>query len=158
MLAALLALAAIAQPTVTLTHDNTSITESCTIVIPPGTIIPDTDGNGVLHIAADDISVTFAPGSVLRGATVGDAERQTPWDRLTGFGIRISGRKNVRITGAAIEGFKVGLYADNAPSLTIHAATFADNFRQRLGSTPQAEDSGDWLWPHDNDNRQWMTR
>ena len=31
------------------------------------------------------------------------------------------------------------------------------NFQQRLLSTPEAEDSSDWLWPHRNDNNEWAT-
>lgn len=159
MLLPLFAAAVIGQaaPTITLTHDNTSITESCTIVIPPGTIIADADGNGVLHVDADDVTITFAAGSVLRGADAGEGPRQTPWDRLAGVGVRISGRSNVRLVNAAVEGFKVGIHATNAPGLAIDRANIRDIFRQRLRSTPMAEDGADWLWPHDNDNRQWMT-
>jgi hypothetical protein len=145
-------------PIVVVESDNVVLSSSCRVRIPPGTIIPDTDANGVIHVGANDITIEFTPGSVLRGARVGEGGDAVPWDRLTGIGIRVSGQRSVRIVNPSVEGFKVGLYADNAPGLIIDGGRFADNFRQRLGSTPWAEDSADWLWPHENDGREWMTQ
>ena len=47
-------------PNVRVTADDVEITESCTVIIPPGTVIEDTNGDGVIHIAASDIEVRFA--------------------------------------------------------------------------------------------------
>jgi parallel beta-helix repeat protein len=153
LLAAALFLATPAPPEVLLlTSDNTTVDRSVLIRVPAGVVIPDTDGNGVLHVAADHITIEFEEGSVLRGTPEG-----TPWDALQGVGIRIEGRKGVTIRNAAVHGFKVGILATAADHLTIDRADLSDNFRQRLGSTPQAEDPGDWLWPHRNDAREWMT-
>ena len=68
------------------THDDTVITQSCRIVIPVGRVIVDANTNGVIQIAADGITVEFAPGTELRGAPV-----NSPWDHLRGIGIRIDG-------------------------------------------------------------------
>ena len=55
-------------PVLQITHDDTVIIRSCWVEISPGTVIADTNGNGVIHIGADGITVRFRPGSVLRGA------------------------------------------------------------------------------------------
>ncbi|HQI28784.1 MAG TPA: hypothetical protein PLT20_11925, partial [Sedimentisphaerales bacterium] len=46
-------------PTVRVTSDDVRISQSCTIVIPAGTIIEDLNGNGVIQIVASDVEVTF---------------------------------------------------------------------------------------------------
>ncbi|MBM4107960.1 MAG: hypothetical protein FJ255_03990 [Phycisphaerae bacterium] len=137
----------------TLTADNTRVDRSVTVRVPPGTVIADADGDGVLHADADGVTITFEEGSVLRGAADG-----SPWDGLAGVGIRVEGRRGVTIRNAAVRGFKVGLRATEADGLTIDRADLSDNFRQRLGSTPAGEDSADWLWPHRNDEHEWITR
>lgn len=145
-------------PVVVVDRDNVRITESCIIRIPEGTIVPDTDGNGVIHVVADDVTVRFEPGAVLRGVRVGDTPGLAAWDTLTGVGIRIDGVQRVRVEQAEVAGYKVGLYASNCDGFSLEGARFHYNFRQRLGSTPQREDSADWLWPHENDQHEWMNR
>ncbi len=140
-----------APPVIEVTADNTSITRSCIVRIAPGAVIADADNNGVIHIDADDITVRFDDGSVLRGAAP-----NTPWDTLTGVGIRIDGHKGVRLDKARVHGFKVGVYASNAPLFRLTDCDASDNFRQHLRSTPAAEDASDWLYPHHNDGHEWM--
>ena len=78
-------------PEIVVEHDDTVIDRSCRVVIPKGTIIRDENGDGVIHIEADDIIVEFVDGSAeLIGAPQG-----TPWDELDGIGIRIDGRHGV---------------------------------------------------------------
>lgn len=153
MLAAtLLALAAApAQlPEVVVREDDTRITRSCRIVIPRGLVIQDADGDGVIHIEGDGLQIEFAPGSVLRGAPPG-----TPGDQLTGIGIRAEYCRDLVLRGARVEGFRCGAYLKEVDGLRLADAEFQRNFRQRLRSTPEAEDGADWLWPHDNDDEQW---
>lgn len=142
-------------PVLLLTADNTEITQSCTIEIPPGTTIPDSDGNGVIHIRTSGITVVFQQGSSLWGGPRPEAADDGPWDRYTGIGIRIDGAKNVTIQGASIHGFKVGIWASACDALRISDADLSDNYRQRLKSTPEAEESSDWLFPHHNDKDEW---
>lgn len=157
--------AAIVQPVnlpeVVVDRDNVKITGSCVLVVPRDAVIADADGNGVVHIEADGVTVRFAEGSVLRGAKVGEPDAARPnlktWDKLTGIGVRVDGHSNVTIENASISGFKVGVRSDRCNGLTIAGGQFADNFRQRLGSTVWAEDSADWLWPHENDGDEWAT-
>lgn len=142
-------------PDVVVKADNTVITSSCRIIIPPGTIIPDPDNNGVIQVKGNDITIEFAPGSALLGAEVASPGFDS-WDTLSGHGLIARG-KRIRIQNARIGGFKVGLLASNCDELRIEGGDFSDNFRQRLKSTPAAEDASDWLWPHKNDNREWAT-
>lgn len=142
---------------VTVREDNTQIARSCRVEIAPDAIIADADGNGVIHVVADNVTVEIAPGSVLRGAKVGAGPGQTPWDALTGIGVRVDGRRNVTLKGLDVRGYKVGVYATLCEGLSVVDSSVCDIYRQRLRSTPQAEDAGDWLWPHANDQREWMT-
>ena len=144
-----------AQPpavsTIVIDRDNVEITESCRVQVAPQSII-DADGNGVIHISASDINVEFAADSP---ALIGARPEQLP-DSFTGTGIIITG-KNVTLSGAKVNGFKVGIHARNADGLTIYHCDVSGNFAQRLKSTTKAEDGGDWLWPHNNDNNEWIT-
>ena len=141
-------------PELQLTEDDTIVTSSVRVVVPAGTVIADTKGDGVLKIEGEGIRVVFAEGSVLAGAPEG-----TPWNQLTGTGIRLDGAKNVRIEGAVVRGFKAGIHATGAHGLKILDTDVSDNFRQRLHSTPEVCDDGqDWLSPHDNDENEWLRR
>lgn len=137
-------------PVVRVTGDNTRITQSCRLEIAPDAVIADADGNGVILIEANDITVDFAD-SVLRGA-----DKSTPWNELTGTGVRLDGHSNVTIRNANVHGFKVGVYASKADGLVFEQADLSDNYRAHLGSTPEREDSSDWLFPHHNEDNQWM--
>jgi len=138
-------------PGVTVTCDDVVITESCSIIIPPATIIEDANGDGVIHIAASDVRIAFADGSVLRGS--GPGKRP---DEYRGVGIRINGHANVTIEQARISGFWCGLWATNSDALTLEAVDTSDNRRARLKSTPAREDGSDWLFPHSNDENEWL--
>lgn len=141
-------------PTITLTADNTRVTQSCRVEVPEGLVIADADGDGVLHIEADGVTVEFVPGKgTLRGAPE-DASYET----MTGVGIRIDGRSGVTIRGAAIRGFKVGVWATGADRLVVEDVDVSRGYAMRLGSTPVAEESADWLWPHQNDKGEWRER
>ena len=137
-----------ALPVISIDRDNIEITKSCTVNISADPII-DGDNNGVIHIAADNITVDFA-GAKLHGAKAD----QLP-DSFAGIGISITGN-NVTLTGASISGYKVGVRAVKTDDLTIATCDLSGNFQQHLKSTPEAEDGSDWLWPHANDQHEWM--
>lgn len=141
---------ALALPVLEVTHDDTVVDRSCVVQISPGLVIADANTNGVLHLAADNITVRFAEGSELRGAPA-----ETPWDQLRGIGIRLDGHRGVTIENARVHGFFNGLVATRADRLTVAGGDFSDNYRQHLRSTPQAEDGADWLFPHHNDDVKW---
>jgi len=136
---------------VRISSDNFEVSKSC--VIEPGTYrIPDADGNGVLHITADDITVEFAPGAVLDGSSP-DSQP----DEFAGIGIRLNGHTGVTLRNARVRGYRVGAYLSDADRLVVEDADFSGNFRQRLKSTPEAEDGSDWLFGHENEKNEWMT-
>ena len=139
-------------PTLTVTADNTIITQSCRIVIPPGQVIADADGNGVVQVGAPNIEIEFAEGSVLRGS----APDARP-DAYQGWGIRLNGHRGVTLRGVRVSGFWCGLWARQADGLILEGMDASDNRRAYLKSTPVAEDGGDWLFGHDNDKHEWLT-
>ncbi|MBX3406773.1 MAG: right-handed parallel beta-helix repeat-containing protein [Phycisphaeraceae bacterium] len=152
------ALTVVDPPVVRVTADNTEITHSCIVEIDPAATIADADGNGVIHIRTSGISLQFKDGSALWGGPRPAEMPDGPWDRYAGIGVRIDGAHDVTIRGARIHGFKVGIWATECDRLTIEGADLSDNYRQRLKSTPEAEDSSDWLFPHRNDNDEWATQ
>lgn len=129
-------------------HDDTVVTESCVIEIPA--VVADTNGNGVIQVGADGVTLVFRSGTALRGAPAG-----TPWDRLRGVGVRVDGRRGVTLRGWRVHGFRNGLVASQADGLVVEGGDFSDNYRQRLRSTPRAENGADWLFPHNNDETRW---
>lgn len=138
-------------PTVQITRDNTVIDSSCRVSVPKDTFILDADGDGVIHIDADDITVEFVEGE---GELI-QVPKDTPWETIAGVGIRIDGHTNVTIRNAHSHRFKVGLWATKADGLTLENCDVSGGFAHKLGSTPQHEDGADWLWPHHNENHEW---
>lgn len=160
LLASTLSLAALADPpaadglpVVEVVADDTVIDRSCRLRIAPGRVIRDAADDGVVKIVAPGVVVEFEEGSVLAGSPAG-----VDPDRLAGAGIVVRDVAGVTIRRATIRGFKVGLLASRADALVVDRPDVADIFRQRLRSTPLAEDASDWLWPHDNDRGEWRTR
>lgn len=143
-------LLATAPPVVVVDRDNVQITESCIVRIADA-IIPDADGNGVIHVVADGVIVDL-DGAALRGAPASAAP-----DTLTGTGIRITG-KDVTLRRAILSGYQAGVWATGADGLTLAEIEITDVFRQRLRSTPEREDATDWLRPHENDANEWLER
>jgi len=139
-------------PTVTVEKNDTAITQSCRIVVPKDVVIEDKNDNGVIQVGASDIVIEFAAGAVLRGA-----RKDTPPDEYHGCGIRLNGHAGVTLRGATISGYRSGVWATRADRLIVEGVDVSDCRRDRLRSTPTAEDLGDWLSPHDNDKNEWLT-
>lgn len=139
-------------PLIRVTEDDTVIRRSCRVVIPSGTIIPDSGNDGAIRIVGRDLTVVFEAGSVLRGAA---ADREP--DRFTGIGLRVEKAEGLTLRGVRVGGYKIGLEVRECPRLVLEDAVFDDLFRQHLRSTPEAEDGGDWLRPHHNDSGEWKS-
>ncbi|MDA1007934.1 MAG: right-handed parallel beta-helix repeat-containing protein [Planctomycetota bacterium] len=137
-------------PVVEVRRDNIEITQSCRLTFPVP-IIPDLDGNGVVHITAPNITVVLDGGS-LRGALA-----TTPPDRFTGIGIHVNA-EHVTLRGGSISGFKVGILGEQCSGSVFENQNLSDNFAQHLASSESAESATDWLWPHDNDAHEWRTK
>lgn len=139
-------------PVVQVTADDTVITQSCRIVIPPDTVIADTNNDGVIQVRAADVHLLFDENAVLRGSAAGADP-----DTYEGVGIRIDGRENVTISGARISGFRAGLWASRCDGLVLEDIDASDQRRARLRSTDVLETGRDWLRPHDNDENEWLS-
>lgn len=152
-----------ALPLVVVDRDDFEIDQSCTVRIAPGAIIPDLNDNGVIHIVSDDVIVVFEDGSVLQARagidgwlSSGPGEGEG-WDTLTGTAITVSGHEGVEIIGANIRGYRNGIVASDARGLVVRETQLIDMYRQRLTSTATREGSSDWLYPHNNDENEWLT-
>src|SRR3954451_17556027 len=86
-------------PVVTLNGDDLVITQSCVVVI--AGLAGDKNQNGTVQIKADNVTVQFQGGAVLRGAPAG-----TPWNQLRGIGIRVENQRNVTLKNLQVHGFK----------------------------------------------------
>jgi parallel beta-helix repeat protein len=151
-LLAALAVTSFAQalPSLRVTDDDTVIRKSCRIVIPPGTVIDDAGNDGAIRIVGRDLTVVFDEGSLLRGAGPDDEP-----DRFTGIGILAEDAEGLTLRGLRVEGYRVGLEVRRSARMVIEDSVFENLFRQRLRSTPDAEDGADWLRPHHNDSGEW---
>ena len=132
-----------------LARDNIEITRD-TRIKPGSYEINDIDDNGVVHISGDGITVDFQGAEL-----IGLPESRTP-ETYVGKGIVVTGRR-VTVKNVKVRGFKLGIYAHHAPRLVIENADVSGNYRQRLRSSLRREDGGDWLSPHHNDRREWVT-
>ena len=112
--------------------------------------IEDADDDGVLHVRGDDLTLDF------QGATLAGAADETPPDRFRGRGIVIEDSANVTLKNLKLRGFKLGVYVRNCRNLVIEGCDLSDNYKQRLLSTPQAENGADWLFGHENDANEWF--
>ncbi|GMU37942.1 MAG: right-handed parallel beta-helix repeat-containing protein [Phycisphaerae bacterium] len=135
--------------TVKLATGGQRITKS--VKVAPGTYeVPDTTGAGAVLIEGEGLTVDFG-GATLSGAASGVAP-----DQFTGTGVVIRGKK-ITIRNLKVRGYKVGIHARECDGLTLEDTDISDNYRKRLLSTPEREDGSDWIFPHHNDGREWMT-
>jgi len=124
------------------------ITESVRIV--PGVYeLTDRNDQGAVMIVGDDLTVDF------QGATLAGSPAGTEPDAFVGRGIAIRGR-NVTLNNAKVRGYKVGIFAEDSPGVTISGCDVSGNYRQRLNSTVEREDLSDWLYGHENDANEWL--
>jgi parallel beta-helix repeat protein len=135
-------------PAVRVDRDDIVIETSCVLDI-AADVIEDADGDGVVRVTGSNLIVQF-PRTPLRGAKPGVEP-----DAYAGIGVMVTGT-NVYVRGAIVSGFKGGIVARGADGLVVEGCDVSDNFRQRLKSTPQAEDGADWLFPHENDGDEWL--
>lgn len=128
--------------------DDLVIRSSCVVHVPK-TALVDAHGDGLLKIEGDGVRVEF--DGWLRG------DDSKPQDELSGCAIRVTA-KNVELVAPRVSGFRIGVHASGADGLSIHDGAFERNYAQHLLSTPEAEDGADWLFPHDNDDNQWLAQ
>jgi len=122
-----------AMPEITIDRDNIQITKS--VQIKPGRyVVADTDGNGVLQIASDNVVVDFR-GAVLvsrKDVQAGDK------DQYDGIGIAVQGRQKVTIKNAGVQGFRFNLKAKDCDQLLIEGGDYSHSRAQRIGRNGKA--------------------
>jgi parallel beta-helix repeat protein len=107
---------------------------------------------------ADVLLSTPLPAREMRSPVINGVQLEfPPPDKLSQTAVDLDACTNLNVEELTFRHFKVGIYARNCENLVLDSLTFSDMFRQRLHSTPDREDARDWLWPHNNDNREWMT-
>ena len=102
-----------------------------------------------IHIKGDNLVVDF------QGATLRGTSATTEPNERKGTGVYVTG-KNITILNANIHGYKIGLQARNAPGLKLINSNFSYNWKQRLLSTLDKEDGGDWMSYHRNEKDEWL--
>lgn len=102
-----------------------------------------------ITLRGDNITFDFA-GAEMRARNLTIAP-----DQRKGVALIIEG-KNVTIKNLKAHAFKFGVIARNAPGLKILNCDFSYNWKQKLGSTLDREDSGDWMSFHQNEKDEWM--
>lgn len=94
----------------------------------------DSLNKAVIIIEGNDITVDFN-NAVLKGSNL----KKKP-DEFFGTAIIIRNSERVTIRNLTARGYKVGLLADNAGSLTLENCNFSYNYRQQLQSTTLQEE------------------
>jgi parallel beta-helix repeat protein len=94
----------------------------------------------------------------LTGVTLIGRPADTPLDRCEGWGLVLRGCGDVTIKGGTIGGYKGCIVAEGCRGLVLDGTTFDGWYGMRLRSTRVAEDLTDWLYPHENDQGEWLER
>ena len=136
-------------PVVRVQRTGTRVTRSCRLVF-PAAVLPSEDQDPAVLLRGDGLLVVCE--GELRGAEAGRAP-----DTYGGIGIAIEG-DDVELIDARVSGYRVGVFAEGTRGLVVRGADVSGNRRDRLRSTPEAEDPADWLWPHENDRGEWLER
>ncbi len=136
---------------ITIDADDVVVTSN-TAVRPGAYRVIDSNGDGVIHVRGKGTRLDLT-GVVLDGAPEGADP-----SAFAGIGISVEGTEGCTIVGGSARGFHVGLRARGCRGLAVTGFDGSGNRRDRLKSTPEAEDADDWLWPHENDAGQWEAR
>ncbi|MCG8408522.1 MAG: right-handed parallel beta-helix repeat-containing protein [Phycisphaerales bacterium] len=113
-------------------------------------LVHEPSDEGALIVEKDGVVLDLG-GSSLK---ISDAS-QDP-NQFIGRGIVVRNARNVTIRNAKVHGFKVAIYAEDAPGLTIENCDVSENYRGHLKSTPMLEHYDDWLHGHKNDDNEWL--
>lgn len=107
------------------------------------------DDSALIVIRGDSLTIDFT-GVVLEGMS----PDSNP-DLAAGVAIRIDGGRNIRIVGARIRGYKVGILASGTRGLEIRGSNLSHNWKPRLFSVVEHESLADWLSFHNNEGNEW---
>jgi parallel beta-helix repeat protein len=117
----------------------------------PGTYrLPVPADSALIIVRGDSLTIDFT-GVVLEGM-VPTADP----DLATGVAVRIEGGRNVRVIGARIRGYKIGIFARGTRDLEIRGTDLSHNWKPRLFSLVEHESLVDWLSFHNNEGNEWL--
>ena len=119
----------------------------------PGTYrlpAPAHNDSAVIVVRGDSITVDLT-GVVLEGMAPGSDP-----DLASGVAIRVEGGRDVRIVGARIRGYKIGILARGTRGLEIRGSNLSHNWKPRLFSLVEHESLVDWLSFHNNEGNEWL--
>src|SRR4029434_6308553 len=115
-------------PEIAIDRDNIRITTS--VRIKPGLyVVADTDGNGVLQIAADNVTVDFRGAILASRKNVQDGEK----DKYDGIGVAVTGKQNVVLKNAKVHGYLFNVQAEGCRELRIEGCDLSHSRAQRIG-------------------------
>ena len=106
--------------------------------------------SAVITVRGDNITVDMRGVTLIGTALDGDP------DHAQGVAIRIDGGRNVRLVGAVVRGYHVGLMARRTQRLVLDSNNFSHNWKPRLFSVVEHESLGDWLSYHKNEQDEWL--
>src|SRR5205809_3487936 len=140
----LLALALLQHPPVIELHAGMIITHSVRIVPKIYRL------SGPITVNGDDVTVDF------QGATLQGIAREADPDLARDTAIVVAGGRRVRILGARVRGYKVGILARGTHDLALIGNDLSYNWKPRLFSLVEHESLVDWLSFHHNEHDEWL--
>ena len=127
------------------------VTESVTIE--PGTYrvpAPESLETALIVVRGDGITVD------LTGVHLIGLFPQADPDRAAGVAIRIEGGSDVTVRNGTIRGYRIGILARGARTLSLVDNDLSYSWKPRLFSLVAHESLVDWLSFHNNEAREWM--
>jgi parallel beta-helix repeat protein len=106
--------------------------------------------SAVITIRGDNITVDLSGVQLLGQDPAADP------DQAAGVAIRIEGGRNIRVTGARMRGYKIGLLARGTQGLVLRNLDASHNWKPRLYSQIEHESLVDWLSFHQNEKAEWL--
>lgn len=101
-------------------------------------------------VQGDDVTVDF------RGVTLQRIDPEADPDQARDTAIIIAGGRNIRILGARVRGYKVGIVARGTHRLALIGNDLSYNWKPRLFSLVEHESLVDWLSYHHNEQDEWL--
>jgi hypothetical protein len=94
----------------------------------------------------------------LSGVELRGTPASTDLDKNTGWGIVLEDCEDVTVRGGKIGGYRGCLVASRCKRLVLDGIAFDGWYGMHLRSTTAAEDEADWLYPHENDHGEWISK
>lgn len=101
-------------------------------------------------VKGDGITVDF------RGATLRRVPPDADPDQARDTAIIVDGGSNIRIQGARVRGYRVGILGRGTRGLVLSGNDLSHNWKPRLYSLVEHESLVDWLSFHHNEHDEWL--